>query len=558
MLRAMDGEGRLRSSWISLVEAFRVPDLRRVEFAWAISVTADWVSMIVLAVYAFDVGGALAVGVLGLIRMVPAAIAAPFLAMPADHYPRHRVMAVVEAARGALIVSAAVAVWLAWPVAVVYALVTGAAIVSSALRSTQYALLPSLARSPHELVAANVGLATIEGLGTLVGPALAGLFLTIAGPGALLLYAGAAFCVAALLLLRVEGGAFALPEVIGPRQPLDEALAGFRTLKEMPKPRLIVELFGAQTIVRGLLGVLLVVASFDLLGMGQSGVGYLSAAIGAGGLLGVFVTLALVGRPHLAAPFGLSLLAWGIPIALIPVLPFPVVALLLMTVVGIGNSVGDVAGMTTLQRVVPDAVLARVLGVLDGLVLAGIGIGGILAPVLVNWLGNRLAFIVTGAMLPVMVAIAWPSLRRLDQETIVPERELNLLRTIPIFAPLDIPTVDHLAQQVGARMVQPGTAVITQGEIGDRFYILDIGGVEVTADGRHVADLGPGDYFGEIALLRDIPRTATVTATEETRLLTLEREQFLQAITGFAWSHLEVDRVAVERLSDLNRTPPDD
>jgi len=364
--------------------------------------------------------------------------------------------------------------------------------------------------------------------------------------------------VAALLLLRVEGGAFALPEVIGPRQPLDEALAGFRTLKEMPKPRLIVELFGAQTIVRGLLGVLLVVASFDLLGMGQSGVGYLSAAIGAGGLIGVFVTLALVGRPHLAAPFGLSLLAWGIPIAFIPVLPFPVVALLLMTVVGIGNSVGDVAGMTTLQRVVPDAVLARVLGVLDGLVLAGIGIGGILAPVLVNWLGNRLAFIVTGAMLPVMVAIAWPSLRRLDQETIVPERELNLLRTIPIFAPLDIPTVDHLAQQVGARMVQPGTAVITQGEIGDRFYIVDVGGVEVTADGRHVADLGPGDFFGEIALLRDIPRTATVTATEETRLLTLEREQFLQAITGFAWSHLEVDRVAVERLNDLDRTTPDD
>jgi MFS family permease len=553
MLPAVRGDGKLRSSWDSLVEAFRVPDLRRVEFAWALSVTADWVSTIVLAVYAFDVGGALAVGVLGLIRMVPAAVAAPFLAMPADHYPRQRVMALVEGIRGGLIALAAAAVWLDLPVAVVYALVTAAAIVSSALRSTQFALLPSLARSPHELVAANVGLATIEGLGTLAGPALAGIFLALIGSGALLLGAGVAFVGAALLLLRVEGGGFALSEVVGRRRPVDEALAGFRALATMPKPRLIVELFGAQTIVRGLLGVLLVVASFDLLGMGQSGLGYLSAAIGAGGLIGVFVTLALVGRPHMAAPFGLALLAWGVPIALIPVLPFPIVALLLMVAVGIGNSVGDVAGMTTLQRIVPDAVLARVLGVLDGLVLAAIGLGGILAPALVAWLGTRMAFLATGTLLPVLVAVTWPALRRLDRETIVPERELALLRSIPIFSPLDIPTVDHLAQQLSARIVLPGTAVITQGEAGDRFYIVDQGRVEVTADGRHVADLGSGDYFGEIALLRDVPRTATVTATQETRLLSLERDHFLAAVTGFAWSHLEVDRVAVERLNELER-----
>ena len=156
--RGMRGEGWLSSSWGALVDAFRVPDLRRVEFAWALSITADWVST-------FDVGGPLGVGILGLIRMVPAALAAPFLAMPADRYPRQRVMAIVEGARGGLIGAAALAVWLDLPIAVVYSLVTAAAIVSSALRSTQYALLPSLARSPHELVAANVGLATIESEG---------------------------------------------------------------------------------------------------------------------------------------------------------------------------------------------------------------------------------------------------------------------------------------------------------------------------------------------------------------------------------------------------------
>jgi hypothetical protein len=194
-----------------------------------------------------------------------------------------------------------------------------------------------------------------------------------------------------------------------------------------------------------------------------------------------------------------------------------------------------------------------VLGVLDGLVLAAIGLGGILAPGLVALLGNRWSFIATGALLPVLVAVAWPALRRLDQETIVPERELALLRAIPIFTPLDIPTVDHLAQQLSARMVQPGIVVISQGEVGDRFYLIDRGRVAVTADGRHVADLGAGEFFGEIALLRDVPRTATVTATEETRLLTLERDQFLAAVTGFALSHLEVDRVAIERLNELDQ-----
>ncbi|MEO8477400.1 MAG: MFS transporter [Actinomycetota bacterium] len=545
--------GKLRTSIGALAEAFRSPDLRRVEIAWALSVTADWIAIIVLAVFAFDAGGPLAVGLLGLIRMVPAALAAPFFAMPADRYPRQRVMAVVEGARALLIVSAGVAAWLSLPVAVIYALVMVAAVVSSALRSTQYALLPSLARSPHELVAANVGLATIEGLGMLAGPVLAGLFLALAGTGTLLVAAGAAFGVAALVLLGVESAGFALPQPTGRRRPIEEALAGFRTLATMPKPRLVVELFSAQTIVRGLLGVLLVIASFDLLGMGESGLGYLSAAIGAGGMIGVFVTLSLVGRPHMAVPFGLALLAWGVPIALIPVLPFPLMALVLMAVVGVGNSVGDVAGMTTLQRIVPDVVLARVLGVLDGLVLGAVGLGGILAPGLVAWLGPRGAFYATGALLPALVAVTWPALRKLDRDTVVPERELALLRSIAIFAPLDIPTVDHLAQQLHPRMVAAGATIMTQGDVGDRFYIIDRGAVEVSADGRHVADLGPGDFFGEIALLRDVPRTATVTATQETRLLSLERDQFLTAVTGFAYSHLEVDRITVQRLNDLER-----
>jgi CRP-like cAMP-binding protein len=150
------------------------------------------------------------------------------------------------------------------------------------------------------------------------------------------------------------------------------------------------------------------------------------------------------------------------------------------------------------------------------------------------------------------VAVAWPALRRLDSETIVPEHELAVLRSIPIFAPLDIPTVDHLAKQLRTRLASAGAEIVRQGDAGDRFYIIDRGRVQVTADGRTVAELGPGDYFGEIALLRDVPRTATVTTLEESRLLTLEREQFLAAVTGYSWSLLEVDRVTTQRLRDLS------
>ena len=537
----------------SLIEAFRVPSLRRVETAWALTVTGDWISTIALAVYAYAVGGALAVGVVGLVRMAPAAVAAPFFAMPGDKYARERVMTMVTLARALMIGGSAVAVWLEWPVATVYVLVALAAIVSSAIHSTQYALLPLLARSPRELVAANVGLTTIEGLGTIVGPAVAAALLTFTGPSALLSLAAVAFVGATWLLAGVDSGAGFTPRE-APNRPgvVAEALAGFRALRGLAHPRLVVALFTLQTFVRGLLGVLLVVTSFDLLGLGDTGVGLLSAAIGVGGLAGGVVTLVLVGRPHLAQPFGMGLLAWGVPIALLALSGNTVVALLLMVVVGLGNSLGDVAGMTTLQRSVPDEVMTRVLGVLDSLVLAAVGIGGISAPLLVAWLGDRGALLAAGVLLPAAVVLAWPALRRLDAETVVPEHEIAVLRSIPIFAPLDIPTVDHLAQQLQARLAPARTVIVRQGDVGDRFYVIERGSVEVVADGRVVATLGPGDYFGEIALLRDVPRTATVTATQETRLLSLERHQFLAAVTSYSWSLLEVDRVTTERMGELS------
>jgi len=550
----MRQRGAFGRALASLADAFQVPNLRRLEIAWSLTVTADWISTVALAVYAFSVGGALAVGVLGLIRMVPSGLAAPFMALPGDRYRRERVMSVVEAARALLIAVAAVAVWRSWATPVLYLLVAVAAIITSAYRSTQYALLPALARSPHELVAANVGLSTIEGLGMLVGPVLAGLLLAVTGTQTLLTVAAAGFAVAASVLARIQTEPrSSTDERSASDRRLGEALTGFSTLRTDVRPRLIIELFAAQTFVRGVLGVMIVVTAVDVLSLGQPAVGYLSAAIGAGGLIGVMVTLMLVGRPHLAEPFGIGLLAWGIPLLLIGAWPNPILTFSMMVVIGIGNSVGDVAGMTTLQRIVPDRVLARVLGVLDGLVLGCIGLGGIVAPVLIRWLGSRGAYAATGLALTSFVIATWPMLRKIDAATLIPEHELALLRRIPLFVPLDIPTVDHLALQLQERLVPAGTVVIREGDVGDRFYIIDEGQCAVTAAGAHVADLDSGQFFGEIALLKDVPRTATVTATKDSRLLSLEREEFLASMTGFSRSRSEAHRVASERLTELGR-----
>ena len=534
-------------------DAFRAvitnPALRRVELSWAASITAYWAFIVALAVYAYNEGGAAAVGLVGVIRVVPALIAAPFAGVLGDRYARDRLLVIFSLGRAVFMGAMALTLFAGGPTWLVYVFAGAVALTASMVRPTQSALLPQLARTPEELTAANLVLTTVESSGIFLGPALGGLLLAATNAQTVFAAAAAAFVGGALLLVGIKVEAVAERKAGGGFK--SEFFAGFGAITGDRNLRLIVGLYGAQTLVAGALNVLIVVAALELLNLGQSGVGFLNSAVGVGGLLGALAAFALVGRQRLASDFGIGLILWGIPIALIGIFPQPPVALILLGLVGVGNTVVDVAALTLLQRTVPDEVLSRVFGVVQSVFVATIGVGAIVAPLMIDALGIRWAMVITGALLPVLAALLWRRISALDAEAQAPTERLALLRAIPLFKPLPAPAIDQLASSLIEAKAPAGTEVIRQGDPGDRFYVIASGEVDVFADGKHIATLGAADYFGEIALLRDVLRTATVKAKGDVELYALERDEFLSAVTGHAESAKAADAVVANRLGGL-------
>lgn len=543
---------RLRESLAALRDVFRNPGLRRVELAWAGSVTGDWAYAVTLGVYAYERGGATAVGVVGVIRFIPSAAVAPFAALLADRYPRERVMLAADLIRMVVLAGTAAAVFLSAPTGAVYALAGVVAVVSTAFQPAQAALLPSLARQPSELTAANIASSTIESVGSFAGPALGGLLLAFTDAGVVFALTAGTFLWSALNVARVRS------EAVHRRAEGEQegglarqALAGFETILGTPDLRVVVGLYSAQTLVAGALNVLVVVSALGLLDLGRAGPGILNSAVGVGGLLGAAVALGLVGRRRLAGNLALGLMLWGAPLVFLGLWPSTVGALAFLALIGIGNTLVDVAGLTLLQRSAPPEVLARVFGVLESLVVGTIGLGAIVAPALVGLVGIRGALVATGLLLPILAILAWPALTRIDARARVPERELGLLRALPLFAPLPPAAVEHLAASLVRLTAAGGEEVVRQGESGDRFFVVAEGELEVVVDGLAAERLGPGDHFGEIALLRDVPRTATVRALSEALLYALERDEFIGAVTGHPASAAAADAVVAARLGSL-------
>jgi cyclic nucleotide-binding protein/MFS transporter len=527
-------------------DVFTNPNLRRVELAWAGSVAGQWAYGIALAVFAYRHGGAAAVGLVGLIRTLPAAAAAPFAALLADRYRRERIMLVADLARTATIGAAGAAALGGVSPSIIYTLAGATSILATAFGPAEKALLPQLARTPEELTAANVASSTIESVGSFVGPALGGVLLATTSAGVVFLVTAGTFLWSGALVFGIRSGK---REVAAePAGFAREAAAGFRAIALERKLRVIVALYAAQTLVAGAVSVLVVVTALDLLDKNEATVGLFNAAAGVGGVLGAGVVLALVGRRRLAGDFGLGILLWGVPLTLIGVWPNTVVALVFLGILGIGNTLVDVSGLTLLQRTADDAVLARVFGVLESLLIGTIGLGAILAPLLIEVIGIRGALIATGAFLPVVAALFWRRLAEIDAGAQMPGPELDLLRSIPIFSPLGQPALERVTRQLIRVEFEAGTEIVRQGESGDRFYVIESGEVEVTQDGRVINRLGPGGYFGEIALLRDVPRTASVRAITDVTAFALERDDFLAAVTASPPSARAADAVVGARL----------
>jgi hypothetical protein len=461
------------------------------------------------------------------------------------------VLLLATLAEGLGVALTAAAVVAGAPDLLVYGVTAVVQVATTAAVPTRAALMPALARSPAELMAANVAATTIDSVGSFAGPALGGLLLVFLDVQVIFALVGAMFASAVVLMTRIQGSAQVQER--GPPEHMAHAiLGGFRAIAIERDLRLITGLYAAQTLVAGALNVLIVVAALELLDIGNAGVGYLNAAIGVGGVAGSVVALALVGRSRLASDFALGMVLWGLPMVLIAAWADPAFVLIVLAVLGVGNTLVDVSGITLLQRAVPDAVLARVFGVLESLTWATIGLGSILASALVAALGARGAFVAVGAILPVMTAVAWPWLAAIDRRARAPIEGLGLLRNIPMFAALPPPTLEGLASALRPVRFAAGAEVMREGEQGDHFYVVARGEVDVVTDSR-AATLGRGDFFGEIALLRRIPRTATVRARSDVEAYALDGDSFVAALTGHAASAEAAEAVIAARLGSLRR-----
>jgi MFS family permease len=532
----------------ALREVFRSPDLGRLELAWLATSTGIWGGALVLAVYAYDVGGATAVGLMGMFRTLPGAPVAPFLALVADRYPRRSVLLATNALRAVTMAGIAVAVHADAGIGAVYALAALLAIVGPSYKPAQAAMFPLLARTPSELSSANVAASMLLNLAFLVGSVAGGVLLTVTSTATVLGGVAAMFAVSLIFLARITPDR--RPRVEPDTRSEHETLAGFRVVREHPEVRELVSLLSALTLVEGAIDALVVVAALSFLDIGESGAGFLWAAWGAGAIWGGAVALGLLSRNRLTLGLTAGSIALGGTIALTGIVSAAVLAAATLAGAGGGYVLVEIAANTLLQRLAPDHVLARVFGVVETLYLVSVGLGAAAAALLVDLLGARGALVSVGSLMPLMILLRRSHLSRLEAGAPVPGREYGLLRHNRIFAPLPVATTERLARNLVEVRPEEGAEVITQGDLGHRYYVIAEGEFDAFEDGVHQRTMGPGDGFGEIALLRDIPRTATVRAQAGAVLLALEREAFVEAVTGLPHSKRAADALAAERMAE--------
>ena len=500
-----------------------------------------WVAMLV---YAYHQGGAAIAGLVAVAQLVPAAVLAPVAVAVADRRSPVFLLAGGYLVQAAGMAATAVAIIAGVPLAAYAAAVVASAAVATT-RPAQSTLIPSVSATPDQLTAGNVAVSWVEAAGIAVAGLMTGALISVAGVASV-------FAVCAVL------GAAAMALVAGLRVPplassperAPAVLAGLGQSIRLAarQPRLLLALLTAEAIVVGALDLLFVILAISVLHRPQAWAGYLNSAYGVGAVLAALVTATLVGRrlglPILGAALVLSgalaALAFGLGLA---------GTVTLLIVVGASRALLDVASRTLLQRSVPAQSLGRIFGLLEGLTMAGLAVGALLVPALVHLGGNPLALLGVAAVLPLAATVGGRRLFRLDAGAPVPVVQIALLRSLPLFAELPAPALEGLAGALTPAAVSAGTVLIRQGDPGDAYYAIAAGEFDVRHDGHLQRRCGRGEGVGEIALLRAIPRTATVTAHTDGTVYKLQREPFLTAVLGHAPTQRHADQIADTRLT---------
>lgn len=541
-----------------IATVLRSRTLRRIEGGFLLFSVAEWATWLAVVVYAFDRGGAAEAGIVGFVSGLPSLVVAPAGALLGDRWPRAWVLLGSYVLQSVAMAATALAMVLG-PALVAYAFATLALTMVGLSRPALSSLLPDVVETPEALTAANVASGVTEGAGALLGPLAAGLILAVSGPASVYLAAAVGVGVAALALrpiavasepIVLTDEASQSPGLRASARTLGRDMAGgVAAIAADRRLAGVVAVLAASITLLGALGVFTLVIALDMLGLDEAAVGYLTAASGLGALAGSALSIVLVGRERLTLPLIVATAAFGLSVASLAFVRDPVIVTLVFVATGVGWSFAYVAATTLTQRLAGDDVMTRVFGVTESVMVAGESIGSLLVPLLILALGPERALLVAGLALPVVATLAMPSFLRADRAEATMLRELRVVRRIPMFRPLAAPVLERLAAEATIRAVVRDERVITEGERGDRFYVVVTGRVGVSVGGARIREAGPGEGFGEIALLHDIPRTATVDALEDAELLAIAREPFLSALTGQPRSRTIADRLATQRLA---------
>jgi cyclic nucleotide-binding protein/MFS transporter len=525
--------------------------LVRVLGGYALFILTECAVWIAMLVFAYGHGGATIAGLVALVQLVPAAVLAPIGAAIAE-----RRSPVVLLVRGYLVQAAgmaatAAAIFVGVPVAAyAFAAVTSVALTTT--RPAQSALIPSVAATPDQLTAANVVVSWLEAAGLMVSGLLVGVVISVAGVASVFAVCAGLGVVAALLVAGFQGPTLASPHEASP-SAAGGVGEGLRLAFRRPRLRLMLALLTAEAVVAGALDLLFVILAIGVLGRSQAWAGYLNSTYGVGAVLAATVSAMLIGR-RLGAPIlGAALLLSGV-LAVLGLGLGLAGTVALLVAAGAASTLLDVALRILLQRSVPPQLMVRVFGVLEGLTMAGYAAGALLVPLLVHLGGNRLALLGVATVLPLTAAVGGWALFALDAEVPVPVVEIALLRSLPLFAELPAPAIEGLAAALTPVHLPPDTVLIRQGDPGDAYYAIAAGELDALKDGHFVGRFGRGEGVGEIALLRAIPRTATVIAHTAATVYQLNRELFLTSVLGHAATHRMAERIADTRLA-IGTTP---
>jgi MFS family permease len=535
-------------------DALQRPGMRRIELGYGMSITGELAGTVALVVYAVSAGGAALVAAYAASRTLAGMAVALVLTGLTSRLRRDRLLRWSTGIRAVLLAAAALLAAFGQPPAAVIAAGAASSSLAGTYRPLQAAVLPWLVRTPAELAASNAVTAGMENSGALVGPLLAGGLLAVVAPAAAMAAAACCLAIATVLLLRLAVPDTPKVRARGAVHVVRDVSGGLVEFLRMAPPGGVAILAFTQTLLRGALVVLIAVLAVHVLGLGGSAVGWLTAALGAGGLAGAAVAAGAVRVTRLGRSFIAGMLLWGLPLAFLALAPTAALAYLALMVVGVGNAVVDVAGFTLVTRLAGPRMAGKTLGALEFIGLAGLAAGSILTPSLLDVFGVRGTLALLGGGLAGLALAHAVRFRRLDRTLPAPGPEAALLHNLPMFAPLPLAVTDLLEAEFQPRQFPGGAVVMREGEVGDHFHLIVDGVAAVSVHGARRPSLQRGDCFGEIALLRDIPRTATVTAEGPLHTLALGREEFLTAVTGNSMSRVAANALAAQRLST---DPPD-